>query len=238
MRWATTWHSAASRRPRMDSSLRREHWSCSMTARWRLQAVLCAPAGGGSAIRSAAPRPSTATLSATAPRKPIGAARLEGGNPNFRSSRIAIHSILWRLPGRRLIANSILRKSPRPDRLPARGHFWTRWSASASPAMAGRQSWRTLMAVSLPSWWRQWPCARPTVQRARTLIPRQRQSKPPSPAAIFQPRQKSCSMLCAKRWGSRRAAKTATSPSSIVWCSASVPYGPRRSSKDARSRRR
>jgi hypothetical protein len=35
--------------------------------------------------------------------------------------------------------------------LAGQGHFWMRWSASASPAMAGRPSWRTLMAVSLLS---------------------------------------------------------------------------------------
>jgi hypothetical protein len=81
---------AASRRPSMDTSLRPERWFCSMTARRRSHAVLCAPAGGGSATRSAAPRPSTGTSSATAHRRLIGAARLEGGNPSFRSSQIAI----------------------------------------------------------------------------------------------------------------------------------------------------
>ena len=71
----------------------RERWFCSMTARWRSHAVLCAPAGGGSAIQSAAPRPSTGTSSATAHRRLIGAARLEGGNPSFRSSQTAIPSM-------------------------------------------------------------------------------------------------------------------------------------------------
>ena len=59
------------------------------------------PGGRGSAIRSAAPRPSTGTSSATARRRRIGAVRLAEGNPSCRSSRIAIRSMLWQLPGRR-----------------------------------------------------------------------------------------------------------------------------------------
>jgi hypothetical protein len=92
--WATTWYSAASRRPRIDTSLRRERWFRSMTARWRSHAVSCALAGGGSATQSGAPRPSIATSSATAHRRLIGAARLERGNPSFRSSQMAIPSML------------------------------------------------------------------------------------------------------------------------------------------------
>src|SRR5436305_4864886 len=47
-------------------------------------------------------RSSTGTSSATAHRRLIGEAQLEEGDPSFRSSRIAIRSMLWQLPGRRL----------------------------------------------------------------------------------------------------------------------------------------
>jgi len=79
---------------------------------------------------------------------------------------------------------------------------------------AGRPSWRVLMAVSLPSWWRQW-LARGACSARADLEPRRRNQA--ASARRFPPEQGPVRAL-RERWGSRRPG-TSDPPTSTAWCS-------------------